>query len=464
MKTGNFTSTSLPAKKMGEVLIVMAILAAFPFPAYSNEALRSLQQGANNLMNGGTLILSKSCEIDGTLLIRNKSNIIIDGNNETITQLKHNTITIKIVNCNSVIIKDLVLIGDPYSYEPFKVTNGVGICMQSCQGKYRLDRIKFYDHGCTSFKGINVSNITFNQCLFNAENVRIQAGDAYNCGILSNGRQCSNWEINNCIFEKMAMGMILTLGHDRLNIHDNKFADIQGQHGIYLNASSYVNIYNNTFANIYGIAIKLQMNNGHDEIEREIKISNNICNVELSHNRGQAGIAVGAAQPQGPAKGVFWKNVRIENNRVNRFNYGVSAGHVKDAKIIDNTLTNTVYGVLVKPYSGSICNNTITTTEWSGIFCNVIDDSMVDIIGNVIRDPVHINSGDTYKRCGIVLTGSGAVSLENNEIYKNSGEPLFGLYQGPEITLTRYHNNRLIGPVGLKGKVVWQAGNVVLSQ
>ena len=444
-------------------LFVFAVFAALSLPAFSNETLRALQRSADNLADGGMLVLSGAREIDGTLLISDKSNIVIDGNNAIITQLKHNTITIKFENCRNVTIRDLVLIGDPGSYKPFQRTDGVGVYMYSCKGEHRLSGMKFYDQGCAGFKGVNVSNVTFNQCLFQAGKVAVKAGDAYNCGIGSYGRQCDNWEVKNCTFEKTAMGILLDIDHDHLSIHDNKFEDIRGQHGIYLNASSYVDIYNNTFTNVYGVAIKLQMNNGHDEIETDINIENNTCNVETSYNMGMAGVSIGAAQPQGPARGVFWKNVHIENNRVNRYDYGVSAGYVKDANIINNELTDTVYGILVGPYSGGIYNNTITTTKWSGVNCRVMDGLRVDIEGNVIKDSVHITTGDIYRRCGIFLTGAGFVELENNEMYKNGGKPLFGLYQGPDIVLARYHNNQLVGPVALKGTIGSQSNNEILQ-
>jgi nitrous oxidase accessory protein NosD len=463
-KSGKRNIFRLLLEKKILALFVSAVFAALSLPAFSNETLRALQRGANNLADGGTLILSRPCEIDGTLLIRDKSNIVIDGNNATITQLNRNTMTVKFENCSNVTIKDLVLIGDPGSYEPFKRTNSVGICMQSCKGEHRLNGVKFYNHGCAGFKGAKIPNITFDKCLFRAEKVAVKAGDAWNCGIWSAfGAQCDNWEVKNCTFEKTAMGMILDIAHNHLNIHDNKFNDIRGQHGIYLNASSYVDIYNNTFNNVYGVAIKLQMNNGHDEIETDINIENNTCDVETSYNMGMAGILIGAAQPQGPARGVFWKNVRIENNRVNRYGYGVSAVYVKDANIINNKLTDTVYGVIVGTYSGGIYDNTITTTKWSGICCRVMDDSRVAIKGNVIKDTVHITTGDIYKRCSIFLTGPGFVELENNEIYRNGGTPLFGLYQGPDIVMTRYRNNRLIGPVALKGAIESQSNNEILQ-
>ncbi|MGD0077231.1 MAG: right-handed parallel beta-helix repeat-containing protein [Sedimentisphaerales bacterium] len=449
--------------------LVFAItgLVIFSQTVFSNEDLNTLQRNANDLANGGTFLLSKSCEIDGTLLFKNKSNITINGNNLTITQLKQNTITIKIMDCNNVKVGNLVLIGDPGSYIPTKQTDSVGIYMLRCKGQHVFEGIKFYDHGFAGFEAVNVSNITIDRCLFNAEKVNVKDNEIYNCGISSYGTKShginmENWEIKNCLFEKTAIGIILDLGHDHLNLHDNKFTDMRGQHGMYLNASSYVNIYDNTFTNIFGSAVKLQMNNGYDEDETDITIINNTCNVEQSHNRAQAGFQVGVAKPQGPAKGVSWKNVRIENNRANRCDYGVAVSCATDANISHNELSDSVYGVLASSYSGCICDNNITNTQWSGILCEVMTGRTVDIEGNVIKGPVHISEGDAYRRCGIFLTGSGIVELENNRMYKNEGHPLYGLYQGQNITLTRYNNNRLIGPLELKGPVVSQANNEIL--
>jgi hypothetical protein len=446
---------------------VIAIFTAFSLPAFSNEALKELQQSVDNLVDGEKLTLPHFYQIDGTLLLRNKSNITIDGNGAAIAQLKHNTITIKITDCNSVTIKNLVLYGDPGSYKPAEATDGVGIYMLSCKGQHVFEDIKFYNHGCAGFKAVNVSNITINRCLFNAEKVNVKDNEIYNCGISSYGTKShginmENWEIKNCLFEKTAIGIILYSGHDHLSLHDNKFTDMRGQHGMYLNASSYVNIYNNTFINIYGSAVKLQMNNGYDEDETDITIKNNTCNVEPSHNRGQAGIGVGAAKPQGPAKGIFWKNVRIENNRANRFDYGVAVSYAIDANISNNELSDSVYGVITSSYSGCIRDNNITNTQWTSISCEVMAGRTVDIKDNVIKGPVHISEGDVYKRCGIFLTGSGFVELENNQMYKNEGHPLYGLYQGENITLTRYNNNRLIGPLELKGLIVSRANNEIL--
>jgi len=461
--SGHIVVKSLPCGA-GYIAIVLAVLAAFAPKTSANETLRVLQQQVNRLADGETFILSQSCEIDGTLLIKDKSNITIDGNNLKITQLSRNTITIKTADCENVTIKNLVLIGDPSSYQPFKETDGVGIYMISCKGRHLIEGVKFYDHGCAGFKGFNVSNITFSQCLFKAEKVAVKAGEAFNCGIRSYGTGCDNWEVKNCTFEKTAMGLILYLRHDHLSIHDNTFIDIRGQQGMYLNASSHVSIYNNTFTNVCGAAIKLQMNNGHNEIETDIRIKNNICNVESTKEPGQAGIIVGAAEPNGPARNVYWDGACIEDNRVNRFDYGIELNYTKDVNLANNELTNVTYGILASPCSGSIRANTITTTKWSGILCNVMDGLSVVIEGNVIRDAVHITTGDVYRRCSVFLSGTGIVALENNQMYQDNGQHLYGLYQSSGITFTRYRNNRVLDPVELRGKVVLEADNKVISK
>jgi len=441
------------------VPVVVAVVAVFSLPAFSNVALNALQRDMDRLVDGSTFILSRSFEIDGTLLIKNKSNITIDGNNLTITQLKQNTLSIKITDCNNVKVENLALIGDPGSYQPFRETDGVGMYMINCKGQHLIEGVKFYDNGCAGFKAVDVSNIYIKRCLFNAQNVAVKDNEAFNCGVRSYGTHCDNWEVQNCTFEKIAMGLILYKGHDHLSIHDNNFMDMRGQQGMYLNASSHVNIYNNIFTNVYGAAIKLQMNIGHDEIETDIRIKNNTCNVESTKEPGQAGIIVGVAGPNGPAKNVYWTGVCIEGNKVNRFDYGIEIKYTKDVNVANNELSNTTYGILAFPCGGSIRSNTITTTKWTGIYCNLIEESKVSIVGNTIRDAVHIDAGDIYKRCGIFLTGSGLVELENNQMYNDSGQHLYGLYQGSGITFTRYRNNGLLGPVELKGKVGSQADN-----
>ncbi|MCK5174994.1 MAG: right-handed parallel beta-helix repeat-containing protein, partial [Planctomycetes bacterium] len=211
--------------------------------------------------------------------------------------------------------------------------------------------------------------------------------------------------------------------------------------------------------NIRYLGIKLQMNNGHKETETDIRITNNICTVEETNSPGQAGIAVGSAKPEGPAKGVYWEGVHIENNRVDRFDYGIQVNYAKKVNIQNNELVDTTYGILAVPCSGYIRDNVITTTKWSGIFCNVIKKSKVAIVDNVIKDPVHVTDGDIYKRCGIFLSGNGTVDLENNQMYRGKGQPLFGVYQGVDVTLGRYYNNRLLGPVVSNGRIVSQGNN-----
>ncbi len=449
-------------KKTFAILFSVSVLFCFACRGVAAASLQQLQKRANALADGGTFSLSESSQISGTLIFKNKSNITIDGHGETITQRKHDTVTIDILDCSNITMKDVVLVGEPSSYKPFERTYGIGVRMRRCAGRHVVYNVKFLDHGCAGFMGVDVSHIFFSKCRFRSAAVNVKPGDVYNSGICSYGTQCANWEVAACTFEKLAIGVGFYLGHDALNIHDNHFTDIRGQHGMYLNASSYVNISRNTLRNVRGVAIKLQMNNGHNQSEKDVYINDNTCMVEDPNYLGQAGIAVGAARPEGPAKGVVWKNVHIENNHVRRAGYGVSAEYVVDANIIHNELTDTVYGVLVGSYSGGIRDNTITTARWSGICCKVMDDLKVDIEGNVIRDAVHITTGDAYKRCGIFLTGVGLATIENNEIYKDGGQPLFGLYQGPGITLTSYHNNRLIGPVELKGLVESQGGNEIL--
>ena len=245
---------------------------------WANDTLTALQAIVQGLPKSNTtFVLPYSGEIDGTLVFENFNGLTIDGNDLALTQLSSETITISIIDCCDVEIKDLTLHGDPDSWNGSRNT-AMGIRMSNCGGTgHSVKNVDFYNHGCVGLEIANTPDVTIEDCLFDANDVDITTGDNYNFGIWLYNVDSDYCEIRNCTFQRIGTGIVGFNDDDHIDIHDNYFEDIRGQEGIYLAASSHVDIYDNEFYDVAYVAIKLQQNSDVTSDDSDIVISGNVC-------------------------------------------------------------------------------------------------------------------------------------------------------------------------------------------
>lgn len=438
-------------RKLHIGLWALVVLGGLTQNAYANSDLNELQRLVDRLQNNATLTLTRNYSIDGTVNIKSKRNITLNGGGYRIRQLSPYKVTLRMDKCENVTVTLLELVGHPGSYNGVR-NNAKGIFLLGCTGSHRINQVTFRDHGFTGLEGFNTGYVTIENCSFSADNVVIRKGDNFNFGIYGY-MNCNYWEVKNCTFKNLCTGICVGSNSDYLKFHNNEFKEMRGQHGIYLAGSSFVDIYSNTFANIAHIAIKLQMGENHRTDESNIDIYENNCTNKADYGSGVAGVVV--AKLPGNQHDVWWRNVFISNNTIDGFGYGINVGYTEISHIMSNTISNTKYGIFVHRYAGSLLSNLIDHAVWSGIYCSVKGNSSVDMDGNEIRDAVHITKGMTYRRCCIFITGRGFVSLRNNRMYKEDGQPLYGLFQNSGISASKYYN-RLLKPVRVDGQAEQQ--------
>jgi parallel beta-helix repeat protein len=208
----------------------------------------------------------------------------------------------------------------------------------------------------------------------------IVAGD--NNGDFAIASFSSSADVDISISGNIVSGTCFGIGltnHSGCVISNNIVSAIPGQHGIYLNRGSACVISSNNIRDIAYEGIKLQISDAAIT-EKSITISGNQV-----FDCGQSGIVLGAVTG---ISNSFIDDVVVDGNVVRDCGlYGIYARLLQSASITDNAISNAgAYGIYWNGSDGVISANTITNTEWNGMFLELLGTTYIQ--NNVIRNAV----------------------------------------------------------------------------
>jgi hypothetical protein len=356
-------------------------------------------------------------DVSGEISLASKTTFRSD-NRPTIRQLSNNKSLIKSTGVNNLTIENLELVGlgvtDSCPYlDYFAGANARGISI------YNATVVNINNCKISGFKyaGI-VTAISGNVKITNNDIVGVQPPDGTNysfgisffsvgaaLGAAVDGRNDIVIENNNIVNTSQAIWG--GPGYTNVRIVEN-IIDGTAQHGMYVYAYKNYVIANNTISNPYFDGIKCQIVELQPENSNSIVLNDNIVTGARS---GAWGIIVEVSKLSGE-KRVHFENVQISDNIVTNSTLGggIYTAGVRNVNIIGNILTRLgSYGIFSIDGGGTINDNFIHTTTWTGLYCRALTYGLVTLKNNTLVNIATDGANGalaTTQRQGMFLEGS----------------------------------------------------------
>ncbi|WP_370949190.1 glycosyl hydrolase family 28-related protein [Amycolatopsis sp. cg5] len=152
-----------------------------------------------------------------------------------------------------------------------------------------------------------------------------------------------------------------------LVISGNVIHDIPGQHGMYLSAPGSAQLAGNVIRNVALNCVNVQIAKS-----AEVDVASLVVDGNVLHD-ATSGIVLNTAQ--GITKAGFQQPVVTGNSVRAMSQYGIAVDRTSNGSIIGNTVSATgAYGLLLNGFSGTVRDNTVMNTGWSGLYVDLIGD------------------------------------------------------------------------------------------
>lgn len=412
--------------------------------------LIKLQNAIDGIPTHGKLTLKQGANyiISGALQL--KSNIEIDGNGATITQLLPNTTTLNGFGISNFKITKLSLIGVGTDYTKLSSNLARGIFLNGDTNNYNYNII-IEDCNFTDFsyggiclfysKGFRLKNNKIIGTSLSKNN--ILTADNYQFGIWLGGWN-SNGVIENNEVSYTAQGIFN--GYEAINLKylHNDIHDIKGQHGFYISHGNNLSIIDNTVTRCENNGIKIQ------QAITSIAITNN---VHIAFNKvsycGDTAIALLKTEPTNIYQ-LF--NISVEFNLIsNCSSCGIMLQYCNDSMVCYNTILNDLayindgsisgkYGIFVTSSKEvSVIENKVKNTNWTGLYFGSSSD--LTITRNKVINPAQAEV--TNSNYGLYLTICDKVTVDKNIVKDSNLKMLYSFFV---VTTTNFEvtNNKFL--------------------